>query len=160
MTEQPEKRRELSWDEIERLVGIVAQKLANEKFDVWMGISRGGSLIAVLLGHCFEKTGILHCSMNRYDEEGRKLPQPKVLQFPEDSMLKGKRVLIIDDVWDEGITLTRAIELVRRASGIPFIVTLHYKPESSTKAGEPDIYAEETDEWIDYPWETIAGRVL
>jgi hypoxanthine phosphoribosyltransferase len=32
------------------------------------------------------------------------LPEPVFLQFPLDPLLFGKRVLVVDDVWDSGRT--------------------------------------------------------
>ncbi|MFQ6054150.1 MAG: phosphoribosyltransferase, partial [Candidatus Bathyarchaeia archaeon] len=55
------------------------------------------------------------------------------------------------DVADSGRTL-RAVRdyVMARGAGELVICTLHYKPWSIVK---PDIYVEETEAWIIYPWE-------
>ena len=37
--------------------------------------------------------------------QGR-LARPAFLQFPEENLLRGKRVLIVDDIWAHGRTVT------------------------------------------------------
>ena len=44
---------------------------------------------------------------------------------------------------------------VRDAGGMPVLAVLQYKPRRSRYPDQPpDYYAEETDDWIVYPWET------
>jgi hypoxanthine phosphoribosyltransferase len=76
------------------------------------------------------------------------------LEFPPDQAVVGRRILVIDDIWDSG----RTAELVRRriveAGGVPTIAVLHYKPgRSSYPTRQPDVWLTETDDWIVYPWE-------
>jgi uncharacterized protein len=76
------------------------------------------------------------------------------MQFPNDTLLAGKRVLIVDDVWDSGRTAMAVRERVRVAGGEPHVAVLHYKPHASRyPADRPDYFAEITDDWIVYPWD-------
>ena len=70
-----------------------------------------------------------------YDDHGRPGPHPTFLQFPADPLLRGKRVLIVDEVWDSGTTIHAVTERVRQAGGDPATAVLHYKPARSVVAG-------------------------
>src|SRR4029078_4408713 len=87
-----------------------------------------------------------------YDNTGQAGPTPTFFQFPAAPLLRGKRVLIVDEVWDSGTTIHDAPERVRQAGGAPFTVVLHYKPAHSVVPGHPDVHAVETDRWVVYPF--------
>ena len=77
-----------------------------------------------------------------------------------DSFLRGKRVLIVDDIWDRGKQVVNVTERVRQAGGEPQSTVLHYKPHRSDFPDKsPDFHATETEDWIIYPWEVERGIV-
>ncbi len=123
-------------------------------YDNIMVITRGGMVPACLIS---EKTGIrniLCAAVMFYNNQEQTLPEPIFLQFPEDSQIYGKRILVIDDVWDSGTTIMAVRERLLRAGGNIDICVLNYKPSHNKFAGEkPDYFAEETDAWIVYPWD-------
>lgn len=160
MSETPEERRELSWDEAERLIGQLAAKLKGEHFDIWLLVSRGGLTPGSILARCLGFFNITVFSVQWYDENDLKMEHPRVLQFPDEAYLHGRRVLIVDDVWHTGDTFDLARKKVQRAGGTPVTAALHFKPKKSTNPGKPDFFAEETDEWIEYPWECAVRRVM
>ena len=97
---------------------------------------------------------ILIAAVAYYDDEGKPGPEPLFLQFPADPLLNGRRVLIVDDVWDSGRTIMAVRERVLDAGGIPETAVLHYKPNRTTYNNvRPDYYIDETDAWIVYPWD-------
>ena len=91
-----------------------------------------------------------------YDDEGRPGPKPTFFQFPADPLLRGQRVLIVDEVWDSGTTIHAVMERVRQAGGIPTTAVIHYKPTHSTVPSAPDHHVVTTDRWVVYPFK--AGR--
>ena len=88
-----------------------------------------------------------------YTDVGETLDEPQVLNFPDHDVLRGKRVLVIDEVWDTGQTLATVRRRVLEAGGHASVAVLHYKPTHSTVDDEPDYSAAETDRWIVYPWD-------
>jgi hypothetical protein len=65
--------------------------------------------------------------------------------------VKGKRILLVDDVADSGASLTVAKKYLRKLGASEIrIATLHYKPASAIK---PGYFAETTEAWVNYPWE-------
>ena len=82
--------------------------------------------------------------------------QPVVLGFPGDEQLAGHDVLVVDEVWETGNTITAVTDLVRKAGGRPTTAVLHYKPLRSRTDMTPDHYVFETDRWVVYPYK--AGK--
>ena len=141
----------VSWAELERLVGDLAERVRGEH-DVMLAITRGGLVPAGILAYALGIRNILIAAVAYYDDEGRPGPEPLFLQFPADPLLVGRRVLIVDEVWDSGTTIHAVAERVRRAGGQPTTAVLHYKPGRSTVPDEPDHHVVTTDRWVVYPF--------
>jgi len=91
-----------------------------------------------------------------YDTDGRPAAAPTFLQFPADPLLHGRRVLIVDEVWDTGTTIAAVIDRVRQAGGLPTTAVLHYKPSHSLVDAVPDHHVVTTDRWVVYPFKAGA----
>ena len=141
----------VGWDELERLVGELAEQVRGE-YDVMLAITRGGLVPAGILAYALGIRNILIAAVAYYDDEGRPGPEPLFLQFPADPLLVGRRVLIVDEVWDSGTTIHAVAERVRRAGGSPTTAVLHYKPARSTVPAVPDHHVVTTDAWVVYPF--------
>jgi len=147
----------VSWEDLERLVAELAERLAAEPPpDVVLPISRGGLVPAGMLGYRLGWRDMLVASVVVYDDESGFRGHAEFLQFPSDEDLRGKRVVIIDEVWDSGTTIAAVSERVRSAGGHPVTAVLHYKPGRSRVGIEPDHFVVETDAWVVYPFK--AGR--
>ena len=142
----------VSWDELDRLVGRLGDQLAGQQFDVMLAITRGGMVPGGMLAYRLRLRDILVAAVEYYDEHGQPGPRPTFFQFPADPLLRGKRVLIVDEVWDSGTTIHAVTERVRQAGGYPVTAVLHYKPEHSIVPDRPDVHAVETDQWVVYPF--------
>lgn len=148
----------LSWAEIEDLVEQLARQLLGKQFDLYLVIAVGGLIPGALLAKRLNHRSILVTCIEAYGPDDQPLEQPIVHQFPDESLLRGKRVLIVDDVWHRGTTINVAIAKVRHAGATPLVATLHYKPGQSIVAGRPDFCAVESEQWIVYPWEELQGK--
>jgi hypoxanthine phosphoribosyltransferase len=141
----------VSWESLDVMVARLAELVRGE-YDVMLAITRGGLVPAGMLAYRLRMRNILVAAVEFYDDEGRPGPQPTFLQFPADPLLRGQRVLIVDEVWDSGTTIRAVTERVRQAGGVPTTAVLHYKPERSKVAGRPDVFVESTDRWVVYPF--------
>jgi hypoxanthine phosphoribosyltransferase len=123
-------------------------------YDNIMVITRGGMVPACLIS---ERTGIrniLCAAVVFYEGSRQKYAEPMFVQFPTDEHVKGRRILVIDDVWDTGSTIVAVRDRLRNSGASAEVCVLHYKPSHSRFPGDkPDYYAEETDGWIVYPWD-------
>jgi hypoxanthine phosphoribosyltransferase len=142
----------VGWEELDHLVSILADRLAGQDFDVMLAITRGGMVPAGMLSYRLRLRDILVAAVEYYDDQGQPGPHPTFFQFPADPLLRGKRVLIVDEVWDSGTTIHAVTERVRQAGGDPVTAVLHYKPTHSVVDGAPDVHAIETDAWVVYPF--------
>lgn len=143
---------QLSWADIESLVERLADKIISDYSpDILIGILRGGVTVAHLLSDVLGFRKIYPVGCSSYVDVAKrfsvKIYSPLALKD-----LSDKRVLLVDDVADEGLTLKGVIEQ-EIAPKNPLevrVATLHMKPWCKFK---PDYYVEVTDAWIVYPWE-------
>ena len=150
--EQPMKRI-LGWDDIMHEVDDLVARIGTD-YDAMLVITRGGMVPACLISERLDIRNILVAAVQLYTGIGMTLDAPIFLQFPNDILLHGKRILIVDDVWDSGRTAMCVRQRVQVAGGIPTIAVLHYKPRASHFPDHaPDFYAEMTDNWLVYPWD-------
>lgn len=155
MTETAESivKRLLTWDEIEQLVVELVAKLPHD-FDALLVITRGGMVPGGLVSEALDLRNVLVAAVQFYTGIGQTLDHPIFFQFPSDPLLYGKRILIVDDVWDSGRTAVTVRDRVREVGGDGSVAVLHYKPLRSRYPDQrPDYFAEETDDWIVYPWD-------
>ncbi len=147
----------VTWDDLDDLVSELAERLATIPApDVVLAISRGGLVPAGMLGYRMGWRDMLLAAVVVYDDESGFRGEAEFLQFPADEQLRGKRVLIIDEVWDSGTTIAAVSARIRAAGGEPVTAVLHYKPGKSRVDIVPDLYIVETDDWVIYPFK--AGK--
>ncbi|WP_022798178.1 phosphoribosyltransferase [Thermus islandicus] len=145
------ERLHLSWEDLLRLVRRLAEEVSGEAFDLLLGVARGGLIPTALLAQALGVRDLLTAAVMFYEGE-EPLPEPVFLQFPPDPLLFGRRVLVVDDVWESGRTAYAVKARVLRAGGTPLVATLHFKPGRNRVPDRPDFYAEETEAWVVYPW--------
>ncbi len=151
----PSAHERLTWEHIDRLATALAARLPRD-YDALLAIARGGLIPAGLLCQHMDIRDILVAAVMYYTAPGETLDAPVFLQFPEDHLLVGKRILVVDDVWDSGRTISAVRSRLQRVPCHFDIATLHYKPHRSNVEGRPDYYAEERNDWIVYPWDPAA----
>jgi hypoxanthine phosphoribosyltransferase len=151
-TAAPQQREIVTWDDLDRLVAGLAAHLRGEQFDVLLAITRGGLVPAGMLAYRLGVRNILVAAVEYYDDAGQPGPHPTFLQFPADPLLRGQRILVVDEVWDSGTTIHAVIDRIRQAGGLPTTAVLHWKPTHSVVPGAPDVHAVTTDDWVVYPF--------
>ena len=75
-----------------------------------LAITRGGLVPAGMLAYRLRIRNILVAAVEFYDDAGQHGPRPTFLQFPADPLLRGQRILVIDEVWDSGTTIHAVTE--------------------------------------------------
>lgn len=152
----PPKQRVLTWHDVDQLIDHLLPQL-NGPYDALLMITRGGIIPGGLIGEALDIRQILTASV-RFSTDlssaARLFAWPEFIQFPEHELLEGRRILVVDDVWHGGRTITTVKARVEGVGGRPELAVLHYKPTQSLFARiRPDYYAAITDEYIVYPWE-------
>ncbi len=141
----------LSWEEIEAACRRLAEGIKERRleFDVIVGIARGGLIPARILSDMLGNDELQTMRIKFYDAVGKTTERPTILS-PQ-LKVKGKRILLVDDIADTGKSLAAATEYLREGgAGAVFTAALAKKPSSCMV---PDIYTLETDAWVIFPWE-------
>jgi hypoxanthine phosphoribosyltransferase len=160
------RRELLTWQEVDRLIDHLVPQFRTE-FDAMVMISRGGVVPGGILAEALGVQDLLIASVDfPYEaerERAKLLAWPKFIQFPGEDQVSGRRVLVVDDVWGSGRTITAVKSRVAAGGANAFACVLHYNPYRSLfSQAQPDYYAAVTDAHIVYPWEVRRGgdRVL
>lgn len=157
----------LTWNDIDFLLDHLLPQF-DILFDAMILITRGGIIPGGLVAEALDIEEILIASIDfpaetqtdaGKDMSHKFLALPQFIQFPDSSLLCEKRVLIMDDVWGSGRTISTVKNRVKGAYGIPFTCVLHFNPYRNLFGKEkPDFYAAVTDAYIIYPWEIDLGK--
>lgn len=136
----------------------IASKAVSDRFDVVLGVTRGGVVPATLICEALRLRNMLSATVMFYTDAGDQfygMTEPRFLSFPSADNLQGRRVLVVDDVWDSGRTADAVKKRVERAGPeMVKVAVLHFKPQMNVFPGvEPDFYTAITHNWTVYPWE-------
>jgi hypoxanthine phosphoribosyltransferase len=161
-----QRRELLTWKEVEQLIDNLIPQFRTE-FETMIIITRGGIVPGGLLCEAMNIQSVMTAAVDFPFEDERKeaklLAWPRFIQFPNDDQLCDRKVLIVDDVWGSGRTITAVKNRAVAAKGEPFTCVMHFNPYRSLfSSAKPDYYAAITDARIIYPWEIDRGpdRVL
>ena len=156
-------RKELvSWEEVDKLVDLLVDQFERE-YDAMLIVTRGGIIPGGMLAEVLNLTHILTASVDFpaqvESDKSKLMVWPKFIQFPEDKLLQGYRILVVDDVWGSGRTITAVKNRVSAAGGMPSTCVFHFNPHRNLfGTNRPDYYAASTDAYIIYPWELEKGK--
>lgn len=143
----------LTWDEFRAQTTKLSQKISASTFpaDLIVTIARGGMPLARILSDILSLPIASFTIQSYKDLKQASIPH---LTYGIDRPMKGRKILLVDDVSDTGKTFIRGLayleELGAKTANVK-TVALHYKPYSSFK---PDFYVQKTSDWIIYPYET------
>ena len=152
----------LTWDDVDQLISALLPQLRGP-FDAMLIVTRGGIVPGGLISEALDIKVVLTAAVDFPPglAQAKLMAWPEFLQFPDDSLLAGRRLLVVDDVWGSGRTITAVKSRVEATGGFPELCVLHYNPTRTlfTKAW-PTYYAATTDARIVYPWELDRGGGL
>lgn len=142
----------LSWRDIEEQCKELARRIKKRRidFDIIIALARGGWIPGRLLSDYLDTDELYTVRVKFYEGVGKRAKKPLILH-PTQFTIRGKKVLLVDDIADTGESLLAALEHLkeRGARGIT-VATLVKKPYSKVT---PDLYVEETSAWVVFPWE-------
>lgn len=143
-----------SWEDVERLSEELAQMIIDSGYepDVVVAISRGGFDPARILCDQLGIRRLASVQVEFYSGVQDTAEKPRIV-YPLNADVRGKSVLLVDDVSDTGVSLEAAkAHVLEGGPGDLRVATLHIKPWTSFR---PDYHASETEAWIVYPWEPV-----
>lgn len=145
------KEKHLSWIDVEASCLDMYKGMLDDCFvpDAIIGLLRGGVVPARIFSDSF---GILMdfyaIDVKLYTGIGERNEKPVIKPFHID--ITGKKILIVDDIWDSGRTMEAVLEELKGEDVTT--ATLYWKESAPAK---PDYYYEpvKDDDWIIFPWE-------
>jgi hypoxanthine phosphoribosyltransferase len=103
-----------------------------------------------VLSDLLENTNLANVKAQNYLGIGKPASEPSLTQ-PLSAQVRGKTVLVVDEIADTGKSLRLVIDHVQEQGAREVkTATLYYKPQSIVK---PDFYEKQTDCWVVFPWE-------
>ncbi len=151
-TAAPPAREILPWGGVGDAVRELATKVADDGFDaeIVVAIARGGLLVGGAIAYALGVKSCGSLNVELYTGVDETLPAPLLLPPHLDGeSLRGKRVLLADDVSQSGLTLGLAVEIITAMGADVRTACLYTKPQT---AFVPDYWWRETDRWIVFPW--------
>lgn len=154
----------LSWLDVEKQIDELADEIVADGYpvDTIVGILRGGVIVANLLSDVLDIREIYVIGCQSY--KGTKHGELKIYHDLTLRDLRGRHVLLVDDVADTGSTLEAAVAQIIKPREPRDVrtATLLKKPWSSHV---PDYCTSSTDAWIIFPWERFetirsVGKIL
>jgi uncharacterized protein len=131
--------------------------------DFIVGVWRGGTPIGIavqeMLGYLGVETDHIAIRSSSYTGIGARGKEVQVhgLGYLEEKLRAGHSLLLVDDVFDSGLSLQKIIQelQLRCASNTPEIkiATPYYKPGNNQTTMKPDFYLHESADWLVFPHE-------
>ena len=151
-----------TYNDIHRTIKNLATQIGDSGYDpqVMVAIGTGGFIPARMLKTFLEKP-IYTVGIAYYDRENKPQDAPRKIQWIDEveKKLKGKKILLVDEVDDSRATLEYCLrELLKHDPAEIAVAVLHNKKKTKrgTIPAEVDYYFSGTeleDKWICYPWD-------
>ncbi|MBY6190082.1 phosphoribosyltransferase [Microbulbifer agarilyticus] len=131
--------------------------------DYIVGVWRGGAPIGIAVQEMFDFLGFhadhIAIRTSSYSGVNQRQKEVKVhgLTYLIKQVESHEKMLIVDDVYDTGLSIQQAISDMRKAAkkNTPEIRVAcpYFKPSRNQTDMEPDYYLHETDKWLVFPHE-------
>ncbi len=146
----------LTWNDIhkdcEMLAAIIRKPFQEPKFDLIIGVSRGGLIPACILSHILDIPKVLSIGLSSYNKS-KEQKSISCYQHIQPHDLFGKKILFCDDLVDGGNTLKYLADQYGCFSDIEMQTAVLYLKKKSWFV--PDYFAKKVpqEEWIKFPYE-------
>ncbi|HSG49824.1 MAG TPA: phosphoribosyltransferase family protein [Longimicrobiales bacterium] len=146
---RPKQYFQISWEMFGELCRALALRVAQEyEPEVVVGIARAGVVPAGVMASIL-RTDLYAMTISRRQGSEHVRERPEVLSAAP-SHLRGKRVLIVDEIATSGDTLRMALAAVRDVGPAEVrTATCFVRPREY----RPDFFALETDQELIFPWD-------
>ena len=140
----------IDWTDYGKLVAELIERIRSREqiFDLIIGIARGGIPVAMVIA---DQLGVQIDFINVKSYTGvATRGKPRIIStLTED--VKGKRVLVVDDLIDEGDTMSTVLAYLKPRKPKSLSTAVLFKKPWSKH--EPDYFLEVLDKWVVFPWE-------
>jgi hypoxanthine phosphoribosyltransferase len=134
------------------------------KPDFIVGVWRGGTPVGIAVQEILEHRGVAsdHIAIRTSSYEGIEQRGKRILVHGLNYIVKNAGaehcLLIVDDVYDTGLSIKAIIDTLKRLSrrNAPHdirVATVFFKPGNNRTERRPDYFIHETDKWLVFPHE-------
>ena len=145
-----------SYSDIHNMVKEGSMRLNNFKPDYIVAVA-GGGLIPARMLRTFIDVPIISLTISFYNEKNQIMDIPKILQWVDKEVIKGKNILIVDEVDDTRKTLSYLVDFFYQNSKKLGVFVVNNKIKNKVYKIPKDVLyiscKENTDIWINYPWD-------
>lgn len=158
----PDEKLYVSYNAIHKAVKQLSEQVSASGFDpdVIVAIGSGGFIPARIL-KTFINRPIFAVGISYYGTDNRHMDAPQKIQWIDEveQKLRGKKILLIDEVDDTRVTLSYCVrELLRHGPEEIAVLVIHNKRKKKDARFPEEINLyfpaiEIDDRWIKYPWD-------
>ena len=152
----------VSYNQIHSIMKDLSEQIVKSGFepDYIVAIGTGGFIPARMI-KTFINRPILTVGIAYYDLNDNIMDKPNIIQWIDDAdaKLKGKKILLIDEVDDSRATIGYCLDKLLTHEPEEIVVAVVHNKEKEKRGAIPhavkQYYAGETmgDKWICYPWD-------
>lgn len=142
----------LTWETFGTATDELATRIHASGFspEVLIAVARGGMIPGGALTYSLGVKLTDAINVEFYTDVEETLPDPVLLAPMLDTdSIRGRRILVVDDVADSGRTLALVLKLLRGFGAEVRSAVLYAKPSTVV---HPDFVWKQTDRWIVFPW--------
>jgi uncharacterized protein len=128
-----------------------------------VGIWRGGTPVGIAVHELLQVLGVAadHTAIrtSSYSAMGQRKDKIQVdgLNYLSRRLGRDDALLLVDDVYDTGLSLQRVIDDLVRACGVNTpairVATPYFKPGNNRTGRSPEYFLHQTDDWLVFPHE-------
>ena len=154
----------ITFEKTHNLIRKIAHDIKNDNWDpdCIVAIAAGGFIPSRILRN-FIKKDIYVVGLKRYIDENLTHNIPVKIQWIDEveKKIKGKKVLLVDEIDDTKITLSYCLKELLKHKPMEIRVAVIHKKIKKKKAEFPEeikniyIGEEVPDIWVKYPWDTL-----
>ncbi len=146
----------LTWADVDAVIAHLLPQF-NHEYDGLVMITRGGLFPGGILCEAMGIKNVHTAAVRTVESSHEAMAWPTFLQFPIDAVVTGKRLLVVDDIWTNGINMVAVRGRLEAAGAKVETAVLHFRPKANFFPNTgPDYYGAITDRFIIYPWNTPA----
>jgi uncharacterized protein len=141
-----------TWNQIYEMLIDQSEKIRDSTYqpDIIIAVARGGLAPARILTDLLETPEVATIRIEFYADIAQPSIQP-ILKQPLTIPVNGKKILLVDDISDSGLSLKVAKQhLTNKGAAQVKIATLYSKPSTQTV---PDYVEKTMERWVVFPWE-------
>jgi hypoxanthine phosphoribosyltransferase len=142
----------LTWEGFGTAVRELATLVADSSFrpEILVAVARGGLIPGGGLSYALGVKLTDAINVEFYTDVEETLPDPVLLAPHLDTeSIRGRRILVVDDVADSGRTLALVLDLLQEHGAEARSAVIYGKSRSVVT---PDYVWRQTDQWIVFPW--------